>query len=222
MSREAPPGAEESGLVLPDLLPACTGALEAAEGFLGEARRAVAALIAPGGRVDPALLEREQFAAHGYAWLATYVMALEQILHWAERLEAAGSLRELDALILQAAFGEYLQQMTGGIALSQVEIVRPVDLGLDAAAVRAFQGAPAVDALVVRGNTSAVRMRLAALIAEGLDSGDFGESGLHDETLDMVREQFRKVAEDHREAAHGWHLKDELIPLEVIEQLAEL
>ncbi len=220
MSREA--GAEKSGLVLPDLLPACGGALEAAEGFLGEVRQAIAALIAPGGRVDPALLEREQFAAHGYAWLATYVMALERMLHWAERLEAAGSLRELDALIVQAAFGEYLQQMTGGIALSQVEIVRPVDLGLEATAVRAFQGAPAVDALVVRGNTSAVRMRLAALIADGLDSGDFGESGLHDETLDMVRDQFRKVAEDHREAAHGWHLKDELIPLPVIEQLAEL
>ncbi len=220
MSREA--GAEKSDLVLPDLLTACTGALEAAEGFLGEARRAVAALIAPKGRVDPALLEREQFAAHGYAWLATYVMALEQMLHWAERLEAAGTLRELDGLILQAAFGEYLQQMTGGIALSQVEIVRPVDLGLEAAAVRALQGDPAVEALVVRGNTSAVRMRLAALLAEGMDSGDFGESGLHDETLDMVRDQFRKVAEDHREAAHGWHLKDELIPLEVIEQLAEL
>ena len=215
-------GAENCGLVLPNLQPGCAAALEAAETFLGEARRAVAALIAPAGKVDGALLEREQFAAHGYAWLATYVMALEQMLHWAERLEAAGSLRELDALILQAAFGEYLQQMTGGIALSQVEIVRPVDLGLDTAAVRAFQDAPAVEALVVRGNTSAARMRIAELIAQGLDSGDFGESGLHDEILDMVRDQFRKVAEDHREAAHGWHLKDELIPLPVIEQLAEL
>ncbi len=38
----------------------------------------------------------------------------------------------------------------------------------------------------------------------------------------MVRDQFRRFAEDHREDAHRWHLKDELIPLEVIEQLAEI
>ena len=210
------------GVLIDTLTPTCTAALAAAETFLGAARSAVAALVAPSGKVDAALLEREQFAAHGYAWLATYVAALEQMLRWAERLGETGNLRELEALMLQCAFGEYLQQMTGGIALSQVEIVRPGDLGMDAGAVAAFQNDPAVAALVVRGNTSAVRMRIAELIARGLDSGDFGEPGLHDETLDMVRAQFRKVAEDHRAAAHGWHRRDELIPLEVIEQLAEL
>jgi (2S)-methylsuccinyl-CoA dehydrogenase len=38
----------------------------------------------------------------------------------------------------------------------------------------------------------------------------------------MVREQFHKLADDYRAAAHQWHLNDELIPLEVIQQLAEL
>ena len=210
------------GLVLPNLLASSEGALKAAEGFLGEARRAVAALVAPEGRIDPALLEREQFAAHGYAWLATYVVALREMLHWAERQAAAGALRELDALILQAAYGEYLQQMTGGIALSQVEILRPGDMGLAPKAAAGLQGDPAVEALVARGNTSAVRRRIAELIAVGLDSGDFGALGLEDETLTLVRDQFRKVSEDHRDAAHQWHLKDELIPMAVIEQLAEL
>ena len=50
-------------LALPGLLPDCRDALDAAEGFLGQARQAVAALIAPKGKVDGALLEREQFAA---------------------------------------------------------------------------------------------------------------------------------------------------------------
>ena len=84
--------------VLPDLLPTCGRALAAAEGFQARAKGAVAGLVAPGGRVDGALLEREQFAAHGFAWLATYVAALRESLHWAQRLEAAGRLRELEGL----------------------------------------------------------------------------------------------------------------------------
>jgi len=139
-----------------------------------------------------------------------------------ERQEAAGELRELDTLILQAAYGEYLQQMTGGIALSQVEILRPGDMGLAPKAAADLQAWPEVEELVARGNTSAVRRRIAELIAEGLDSGDFGALGLEDETLTLVRDQFRKVTEDHRDAAHRWHLNDELIPMAVIEQLADL
>ncbi|MGF1607796.1 MAG: acyl-CoA dehydrogenase family protein [Kiloniellales bacterium] len=208
-------------LVVPDLLPSCADALKTAESFQAMARRAVGALVAPGGQPDAALLDQEQFAAHGLAWLATYVTALREILHWAERLDQAGRLRELERLLLQAAFGEYLSQLRGGIALSQGEIVRPADLGLPPEAVQAF-ATPAVEALIAGGNTAAVRQCIAALLAEGLDSGDFGDPALGDETLDLVREQFRKIAEDHRETAHDWHLKDELIPIEVIEQLAEL
>ena len=208
-------------LVVPNLLPTCREALSAAEVFCDAARRAVAGLVAPGGRVAPELLEREQFAAHGYAWLATYVAALREMLRWADRLEAEGRLREVECLILQSVFGEYLHQIWGGIALSQVEIVRPGDLGVADDDTHAFY-TPAVQTLTERGNTNAVRVRLAELIAEGMDSGDFGEPGLGDETLEMVRDQFRRVAEDHMEAAHNWHLKDELIPLSVIGQLAEL
>ena len=211
----------ESPLVLDGLLPDCAKALAAAQQFLEAAKRAVAAKIAPGGKVEAALLEQEQFAAHGYAWLATYVSALEQMLHWAERLQQSGELRELERLMLQAAFGEYLNQVWGGVALSQGEILRPSDMGMADDDVHAIY-VPAVQALTERGNTAAVRARIAELIAAGFDSGDFGASGLEDETLDLVREQFRKFADDHAEAAHDWHLKDALIPIAVIEQLAEL
>ena len=209
------PAADSS--LLPDLLQTCAEALAAAESFGAAAERAVARLVAPGGKVDASLLEREQFAAHGYAWLATYVAALREMLHWAERLEAAGQLGELERLMLQAAYGEYLNQLTGGIALSQVEVLRPGDLGLDDSAL-ALRATPAVRKLTGGGNGNALRMAIARHLAEGR----FGEAGLGDETLEMIRDQFRKVAEDHKEAAHDWHLKDELIPLAVVEQLAGL
>jgi (2S)-methylsuccinyl-CoA dehydrogenase len=128
----------------------------------------------------------------------------------------------MERLILQAAFGEYLQQMSGGIALSQVEIVRPNDMGLDADAVACLIAAPAVGTLIARGNTGATRMRLAELLAGGLESGDFGDVALDDETLILIRDQFHKLADEHAEAAHGWHLKDELIPAPVIAQLSGL
>ncbi len=213
MSRATPERALE------DLLPTCKQALGAAEDFAAAAKQAVARLVAPGGRVDAAALEREQFAAHGYAWLATYVSALAQMLAWAERLQASGRLGELEQLILQAAFGEYLQQMSGGIALSQVEIVRPNDMGLDADTVARLAQQPAVATLVAQGNTGAVRQCIAELLGESLN---FGDPALDDETLTLIRDQFRKLADEHAEAAHGWHLKDQLIPASVIAQLAEM
>ncbi|MEX2629875.1 MAG: acyl-CoA dehydrogenase family protein, partial [Tistlia sp.] len=205
-----------SPALLDDLLPLCREALGAAEGLELAARRSVGALVAPQGRPDPDLLEREQFAAHGLAWLATYVAALRETLHWVERLEAEGRCGELERLILQAAFGEYLAQLAGGLPLSQVEVLRPADLGLAPEALEAFL-TPTVAGLIARGNTAGLRLRLAELIA----ADRFGEPGL-DETDALIAEQFRKLADAHAEAAHGWHLRDELIPIEVVRQLAEL
>ena len=81
-SAEATSTAQAADLLLPDLLGTCTGALAAADSFLACARQAVAAQVAPGGKVDAALLEREQVAAHGYAWLAIMVcFVLHQLLN---------------------------------------------------------------------------------------------------------------------------------------------
>jgi (2S)-methylsuccinyl-CoA dehydrogenase len=195
-------------LLLPDLLPLADRALAEAETFLARARRSVARLVEAGG------VDRHQHAAHGLAWIATYVEALRQLRLWAGRL---GTPREAEALILQAAFGEYLAQLEGGIAMSQTEIVRPRDLGLDGAGL-----GPAAARLVAAGNTDAVRMRLAALLRDGLDSGDFGRLAL-DHELEMVRDQFRRFgAEEVAPHAHGWHLEDSLIPIEVVEKMGEM
>jgi (2S)-methylsuccinyl-CoA dehydrogenase len=221
LSAEIAEERREAGVRLPNLLETCGRALEAALAYRGAARDALARQIAPDGKVDAARLESEQFAAHGFAWLATYVAALEQELDWARRLDADGKLGELEALQVQAAFGEYMQQLIGGIALSQVEVFRPSDLGLDAP-VAVLRSDPGAATLIAAGNGNAVRMRIAALLRDAVGSGQFGDPAFDDETLELVREQFRKVADEHIEAAHRWHLDDALIPLEVIEQLAQL
>ena len=111
---------------------ACDQALQAAESVLARAQAALSAKLAPSGKIDAAILDRHQHAAHGFAWLATYVAALRATLDWANNLERVGKFGERERLILQLGFTEYLAQILGGIPMSQGEMVRPADLGLGA------------------------------------------------------------------------------------------
>ncbi len=220
LSTDSP--SEARPLLLPDLLQATASALDAVARLAEAAERGVAALVAPEGRVDAALLDRHQVVAHGFAWVATYAEALRQMRGWAERLDRAGRLGELEASMLQAAFGEYLAQLDGGLAMSQGEIVRPADFALGEEERDAFR-TDAVRRLMAAGNASGLRLRIAELLADALHGGGFGKAALEDEALDMVRDQFRRFVADAVEPhAHDWHLKDELIPLEVVEQMAEM
>ena len=202
-----------------ELLGLCAEALTAADALLAAAKAAVGGRVTVDGKLDSGALDKDQFAAHGLAWLATYVEALRQMLAWARRLDATGALGELERLILAAAFGEYLWQMIGGIPLSQGETARPQDLGLGEREETAFF-TPAVNALIRSGNTAATRTRIAALIADG---DRFGALGLDDDTLVMMREQFRRfVADRVQPFAHDWHLADDLIPDALVAEMAGL
>jgi (2S)-methylsuccinyl-CoA dehydrogenase len=205
--------------LIDDLTALTAAAVPPAEALLAAATARLRAAVAPEGRVSAAALERQQVAAHGLAWLATYVEALRQMQGWAGRLETAGALGEMERLILQIAFGEYLSQIRGGIPMSQGEIVRPQDIGLTSDDLRAFE-TPEVLRLCTGGNTDAARMRLVALMRENAGRATFGASGL-DEELEMIRDQFRRFSDDEVVPhAHGWHLRDELIPMEIIEKLS--
>lgn len=202
-----------------DLLNITDKALHAAETYLVAARSAVGAKVVRDGRAQGALVEREQTAVHGLAWVATYVTGLREMHAWGGRLDAENRFGELERLMVQTAFGEYLAQLSGGIPLSQVEMIRPHDLGIDDDAVHTLISNEAVRDLVANGNTAAGRARIAELI----EDGHFGAPGLSDEMLDMIRDQFRRFAEEQvLPYAHEWHLKDELIPIEIVEQMAEL
>ena len=116
-------------------------ATRVAEALLAEATAAVRRRVTVEGRVVDRLLAREQRAAHGLAWLATYVESVRQLAAYAERMRSSGGLGEIEQLLVEIGIGEYLAQIAGGIPMSQGEIVRPADVGLAAATVAARIGA---------------------------------------------------------------------------------
>ena len=204
--------------ILPDLLTLTKAAVAPAEALLDQAKSAVRDAVTADGRISGALLEEHQAAAHGLSWLATYVESLRQMQNWAERLQADGKFGEIEQLIHQIAFGEYLAQLRGGIPMSQGEIIRLNDIGVDAAGLNT----PEIDTLAAKANNQTARLRLVELMQEQSANATFGASGL-DEELEMIRDQFRRFAVEKVEPfAHEWHLNDELIPMEIIEELAEM
>ncbi|NOR31504.1 MAG: acyl-CoA dehydrogenase [Sulfitobacter sp.] len=208
-------------VILDDLLELTGQALAPVDEILEKAKASVRDMVSVDGRVSNGLVEANQTAAHGLAWLATYAQSLNQMQLWAKKLSADGQFGETEQLIHQIAFGEYLWQIYGGIQMNQGEILRLQDMGLGQDAQRGLMN-PAIQTLTQNGNTQAARTRLVELMQEQSANVMFGRSGL-DEELEMIREQFRRYAVEKVEPfAHEWHLKDELIPLEVINELAEM
>ncbi|NHQ74426.1 acyl-CoA/acyl-ACP dehydrogenase [Roseovarius gahaiensis] len=210
-----------NAVVLEDLLALTDAAVAPAQGVLDTALAHMRQKVVVDGRVSGAAVEANQDAAHGVAWLATYVEALRQMQNWAKGLTESGKFGEVEQLIHQIAFGEYLNQMRGGIQMNQGEMIRLPDLGLTATEVATLD-TPQVMTLVQSGNSQAARTRLVELMQERSAEITVGHSGLDDE-LEMIREQFRRFSVDKVEPyAHEWHLKDELIPMEIIQDLAEM
>ncbi|ANT60700.1 acyl-CoA dehydrogenase [Salipiger sp. CCB-MM3] len=211
----------KDGTILDDLLGLTGAALAPVEQIFEEARSALRALTEEDGRVSGRLIEENQFAAHGLAWLATYAESLRQLHGWAERMAAEGTFGEIEQLLLQIGFGEYLSQIAGGIQMNQGEMVRLSDLGLPVSAAAPLMTG-AAGTLAARGNSQSARTRLVELMQERAAEITVGRTGLDDE-LEMIREQFRRYAVEKVEPyAHDWHLKDDYIPIEVIEELAEM
>jgi (2S)-methylsuccinyl-CoA dehydrogenase len=203
-----------------DLVAGAQAAAAAAEALLADATLAVRRRVTVDDQVTGQLIDREQRATHGLAWLATYAQAVRQLAGYAGRMRAAGRFGEVEELVVRIGLGEYLAQMVGGIPMSQGEMVRPADLGLSANQVAA-RITPDVEALIASGNTADSRARLVALMTEqhGVTVGD---SGL-DDTLDAIREEMRKFSQSEVEPhAHEWHLTNSYIPLDIVAHMAEL
>ena len=197
-----------------DLIAGARAATGAVEALLADATRAVAARVTKDGRVSGDLIDREQRAAHGLSWFATYVEAIRQLSAYAERMSAAQRFGAIEELIVRIGLGEYLAQMVGGIPMSQGEVVRPSDLGLTMAQVGA-RITPAIEALIATGNSAENRARLVALMREH-HGATVGDCGL-DETLASVRDEIRKFADSEvMPQAHAWHVTNGYIPLEVV------
>ena len=211
----------ETAVLLDDLLALTEVAIAPVDTVLAAAKESLRALTTDGTRISARLIEENQTAAHGIAWLATYAQSLREMHKWALALEGQSKFGEVEHLILQITFGEYLLQIKGGLQMNQGEILRLQDMGLGADSLRVLD-TDAIATLTQGGNTQAARLRLVELMQERSAEITVGASGL-DEELEMIREQFRRYAVDKIEpVAHEWHLKDELIPLDVIDELAEM
>jgi (2S)-methylsuccinyl-CoA dehydrogenase len=208
-------------LLPPHLLDRCDEAVFAAEGLVVTAKEQVLERVESDGAIAAVLLDREQRATHALAWYATTAEVLRQLARWARRLESDGRLGDIERLILAAAFGEYLAQLAGGVPMSQNEIARAGDMGLDSDEITNFV-TPAVRELIALGTAGATRAAIGEHLAGHAGAMHFGDPGL-DETMDMIRAEFFRFAQQKVvPRAHAWHLNDELIPLDIVEEMGAL
>ena len=91
-------------IILPDLLTLTAHATTVAEGVCDVAKDKLLHMVSAEGRVVNALFDDHQTAAHGFAWVATYVESLRQMQRWAEALTASHQFGEVEQLIHQIAF----------------------------------------------------------------------------------------------------------------------
>jgi (2S)-methylsuccinyl-CoA dehydrogenase len=190
-------------------------AVNAAGRVLEKAKLAVGVPLLSDGRISTSALDQFQHEAHGLAWLATYVDTLKALAAYAAKLSDQGKFGEIEQLLLKIACGEYLQQVAGGIPMNQTEIFRAENLGLDLKAVSAC-------VLYAKGNTRENRARLIELMQEQRGDLTFGNCGLDDTINDMRTAMQRFVTSKIAPRAHQWHLKNSYVPMEIIQELAEL
>src|SRR5437879_2212110 len=203
-------------LILPDLPDLLDLAAREARALVSELQDAVAARVRPHGRLDRAALDAEQHVAHGLAWAAAYAETLRETAAWARALASEGRFGEAEALPTQLLAHEYLSQLAGGLPMNQGEMFRPADLGVDAERLNP------VIARLQPGASQAAKARIVDLLDEARGRPSLEASGL-DETLEAVRNQFTAFAtEKIGPFAHGWHLRDELIPIALIEEMGAL
>jgi (2S)-methylsuccinyl-CoA dehydrogenase len=204
-----------------EFIPLVESAAEAASTLRDTAVEAVAAKVSWGGKIDGAALEREERAAHGLAWVATYAAAIEQLASYAKRMAGEGRFGEIERLLTQIGACEYLGQLFGGVMMSQGEIVRMHELGVDENDLIGFIAAarPLIESVTPNTRSSVVEL---IQHAQGAAAANYGDPGL-DETFENIRNEMRRFSEaEVVPNAQEWHLKDEYIPLPLIAKMSEL
>jgi (2S)-methylsuccinyl-CoA dehydrogenase len=203
-------------LILADLPAVLDQAADAAAALTAEIRSAVAAGALRDGKIDRKAVDADQYSSHGLAWAAAYAETLRQTAAWSRALSGEGRLGEAEALPAQLLAFEYLSQLAGGLPMNQGEIFRAADLGVSTARLE-----PLIAGLRPAAN-QAVRHRIVELLDAAAGQPSLEASGL-DETLEQIRDQFHQFAQEKvAPFAHRWHLNDELIPLSLYQELADL
>ncbi len=170
--------------------------------------------VVDNGKISAKLLNQHQLAAHALAYMRTDLEACKQIMAWSERVGG-----EHAQTIASTYVGESIRAIAGGVSLGPAENIALSDLGITDRDLHETvkQGdLPAWAAKVASGE---------AVTALGLATNDkgYGDPGWGDETLDQMRAEFRKFTD--REVvpiAQKIHGNDVLIPMELVEHMAEM
>jgi (2S)-methylsuccinyl-CoA dehydrogenase len=195
-------------------------ALQALEELYKRALGRVLARVTENGKISAKLLDRHQLAAHGLAYLATELEAARQLTAWAERVAQDGSGSDFERQLAGAYLGELVRELPGGISLGPCESIGLGDLWLTHEDVAATLMQPSVTAL---SEQFASGDALCALARAAEQRGTWGALGLGDDTLEAIQAEFRRFTKAEVDPiAQDIHRKDVLIPLELIQKMAEL
>ena len=105
--------------------------------------------------------------------------------------------------------------------MNQGETVRPHEFDALEEVDALFADA-AVRTLIEKGLTPDTMSAAAAFLPDSLSRATVENTG-EDETMAMIRDQFRRYADNKIVPhAHEWHLKNEYIPMDVVSEMAEL
>jgi (2S)-methylsuccinyl-CoA dehydrogenase len=209
------------GLSAQDFLDLADKAFSDVERLFKEIRTVVRADVSLDGKINPAAMDASQHTTHGLAWFATYLESLREMIAYARRLEEENRFDEIEELLTRIGVGEYIAQFFGGIPMNQGEFIRLDDFNLSQELIVKSRS-DAVGRVITNGNTALNRAKLVSLIA-GLDTTALiGNPGL-DDTMESIREEIRKFAASKIVPyAHEWHLANDYIPLEIVDELSAL
>jgi len=209
------------GLTAQDFLGLADKAFGDVERLFIEIRTAVRADVSHDGKINPSAMDASQHTTHGFAWFATYLESLREMIAYARRLEEENCFGEIEELLTRIGIGEYIAQFFGGIPMNQGEFIRLDDFNLSQELIVKSRS-DAVGRVIANGNTALNRAKLVSLIV-GLDTAALiGNPGL-DDTMESIREEIRKFATDKIVPyAHEWHLANKYIPLEIVDDLSAL
>lgn len=189
--------------------------------LLTEIRASLLQLSPSGRQLDRNALREHQHVLHGFAWIASYVSAYRSLVGWADDLERDDSLTSAEELVFRIGAGELLAQIRGGIAMGQSEYIRLEEFGLPDPAATVLDGEP-FRAILKQGNIRAVRADLVEILRQniGVTLRPAGNDAADHAALAEHVAGF--VAERIKPQAHRWHINNELIPDEIIGELAAL
>jgi len=197
-----------------DPLSSVRAAIEAIDGLYRVARERVRAKVVVNGALDGSALEREQLAAHALAYVATDLAACRQLVEWASKHPGDGTHAVTQAYVADVARG-----LRSVVWLGATETYAVTELHVTPADIEATVGAPAIARWADEQAAGDKYVALARAHAAGASI----PLGLDDDTLVMMRDEFRKFVSDRvLPIAQGIHRKDVLIPMELVRAMGEM